>query len=117
AAASHPGLSAARGAGQEAAAAQRPAWQPGAAVVLVALAAADDLDAVLQLRLAGNADRPLGDGVQGDVPEAAGRHADLRREADEGAAVVAVPPAVAERSEVGVVHQADIAGLRALDDD
>jgi hypothetical protein len=78
--------------------------------------AANDPDAVFHLRFARHAHGTPGDGIQGDVPEAAGGYANLRRELDEGAAVVTVPTTVPEGAKVGIVHQADVAGLRTLDD-
>ena len=79
--------------------------------------AADDLDRVGQVRFARDADGATADGVDGDVPETGARRGDARRKLVESAAVVGVASAILERAEVGVVHQSDVAGLRALDDD
>src|SRR5690606_35566435 len=76
-----------------------------------------DLDRIIHLRLARHADGLGRHGVQGDVPESATGYGDLRRETIERAAMVSMPPAVLEAAKVRIVHQANVAGLRALDND
>ena len=56
-------------------------------------------------------------GINGDIPEAGTGHGDFHRKSIEGTAVVVVPAAVLETAEIRIAHQADIAGLRAVDDD
>ncbi|CAI8922772.1 hypothetical protein EMIT0P100_30044 [Pseudomonas sp. IT-P100] len=70
-----------------------------------------------QGRFAGYADRPTVDGVDGDVPETGTRCSYAGREGVESTAMVSVTAAILEAAEIGVVHQADVAHLGALDDD
>ena len=79
--------------------------------------AAHDLDRRLEARLAGHADCPAGHSINGDVPEAGAGCSDSGREILELATVVGVTAAIFETAKVCVAHQADIAGLGALDDD
>jgi len=70
-----------------------------------------------QGRFTGHADRPAVDRVDGDVPETGARRGDAGRKGVERATVVGMTAAILEAAEVGVVHQADVAHLGALDDD
>mgnify|MGYP001611248628 CR=1 FL=1 len=77
----------------------------------------NDPDRVTEVRFARHADGAPGDRIDGDVPEAGTRHDDFRREFIERPTMVGVSTAVLETAEIGIVHQADVAGLRAFDDD
>ena len=79
--------------------------------------ATHDLDRRLEAWLAGHANRPAGNGINGDVPEAGAGCRDSGREILECAAVVGVTATIFEAAKMCVAHQANIAGLRALDDD
>src|SRR5690606_15151682 len=94
----------------------RPECPPAVPASAVDRRVASEADAVFQLGFAGDADGSAGHGVQGDVPEAGAGHADPRREADEGSAMIGVPAALAETSVVGIVQESDVAGLGRLDD-
>ena len=72
---------------------------------------------MLERRFARHADGAAGHGVDGDIPEATAGHSDLCRKAVERTAVVGMPAAILEAAEVGITHQANVAGLRALDHD
>ncbi|MNY39221.1 hypothetical protein D3C86_1738970 [compost metagenome] len=72
---------------------------------------------MLERRFARHADRLAGHGIDGDIPEAAAGYGDFRRKGIESTAVVGVPTAILEAAEIRVAHQADVAGLRALDHD
>src|SRR3989338_5518847 len=72
---------------------------------------------MLERRLVCDADGFARDRVDGDVPETTARYSDLGREGIERAAVVGVSAAILEAAEVGIAHQANVAGLRALDHD
>ena len=72
---------------------------------------------MLEGRLASHADGFARYRIDRDVPEAAAGYGDARRERIEGTTVVGVPASVFETAKVRVVHQANVAGLRALDDD
>src|SRR5690606_763022 len=75
-----------------------------------------DLDAMGQRRFAGHADGTTRYGVDGDVPETGVGDFYLCRKLVERTAVVGMTSAISEAAKVLVVHQANIAGLRALDD-
>jgi hypothetical protein len=72
---------------------------------------------VSQGRFARYADRPAVDRVDGDVPETGARCSNPGRESVECSTMVSVAAAILEAAEIGVVHQADIACLGALNDD
>jgi hypothetical protein len=76
----------------------------------------DDFDLVRQGRLARDADGAAIDGVDGNVPETGARCGDPGWERVERTAMVTVPAAILETAKVGIAHQADVAGLGALDD-
>ena len=70
-----------------------------------------------QGRFAGHADGPVADRVDRDVPETGTRCSNSRRESVKRSAVIRMTAAIFEAAKVGVVHQADVAGLGALNDD
>ena len=79
--------------------------------------AANDLDRMLQGRLARYADRPAADRIDGDVPEAGAWRGDSGRKFVECPAVVRVSATIFEAAKVRIAHQANVAGMGALDDD
>jgi hypothetical protein len=76
-----------------------------------------DFNGRLEARLAGYADGAGGDGINGDIPETGARRSDASREILESTAMVGVTATIFEAAKVCIAHQANIAGLGALDDD
>ena len=76
-----------------------------------------DLDRRLERGLAGHADGTGGYRIDGNVPETGAWRSDASREVFECAAVIRVAPAILEAAKVRIAHQADVAGLGALDND
>jgi hypothetical protein len=72
---------------------------------------------MLHARFARYADGTAGHGVEGNIPVTAAGYGDFRRKLVERAAMVGVAAAVLETAKVSIVHQANIAGLGALDND
>ena len=69
-----------------------------------------------QGRLFGDADGAACHHIQGDIPEPGAGRGDLGRELVERSAMIRMTAAILETAKVGVAHQADIARLRAFDD-
>jgi hypothetical protein len=82
-----------------------------------AVRAPNNLDRVLEIRLARHTDGSLRDSVDGDIPEAGAGHHDLCRELVERPAVIAVASAILETAKAGVVHEPNVAGVGAFYDD
>lgn len=72
---------------------------------------------MLERGLTGDANGLAAHRIDGDIPEAAAWHSDLRGEGVERAAVIGMPAAIFEATEIGITHKANVAGLRALDHD
>jgi hypothetical protein len=56
-------------------------------------------------------------GIDGDVPETGAWRGDLGRKPVKRTAMIGVPTTIFEAAKIRIVHQANIAGLRAFDDD